>query len=673
MKNCFQAFGTAFLRGHFNLQKDCDIKIRISCDPTTYLKPYCMPRRGDGHDGGWLMGNSFIRFRLWFDGTFISCGPLRSSHDGDRIVHEFSLGTVSAGEHLSAVGFRGDRDGISIEIFAGDQQIEPEWKIFDARLFYAPIPWKCPQMNGYFKGNIGPGEIYEHIEGTLSPDGWNTDLSFDDSTWDVPRVVQCDLPERSAEFNYVVEIQEPVKIWKRENGNYVADFGQIAIGSIRLKGPDCGGEVELRLGEELWKNGQVRYEARAFVCYQELWNYRAGGQTLEHFGVRCFRYAELEGYQEELEPGAFRRVVISAPFSDSGILKTEHPYLPRIWNICRNTIRNITADYFVDCFTRERIPYEADTFLTIGASFVLNSDIRAAKRTLDYLLTHPTWPCDWALEMAILFYEYYMETGDVEFIRERFDRLLAYSGFRDLIQDGMIRKYPLTILVDWPVEYQQGYDLANSEYLTATNALSCKVLRLFSELASAIGRTELSAELQQESRNMAESINKKCFDPEKGLYKDRPESEHCSLYANMWALWCDIVPEKNIPSVLDFVEKYGMNCSLYSGYIYLETLFRYGRGKSAFALISGADSQWMKMIDAGLMSTPEYWHDPQEMISLAHPWGAYPPYLIARYVFGVKQSVPGWKEYVIEPDPSISFTGTLDMVRNGVVIHAERS
>lgn len=672
MKNCFHALGTAFLRGRFALQSVSDIKIRITCDPTTYLKPCCMPRRGDGHDGGWLMGNSFIRFRLWFDGKFISCGPLRSSHDGDRIVHEFSLENIAAGEHLAAVAFRGDTDGVSVEIFCGECSVEPQWKLFDARLLYSPIPWKCPGMNGYFKGNIGPGEIFEHIDGMISPDGWNSEIGFNDSSWSDPVIVQSDSPVRVAEFNYTVEVQKPVRIWKRENGNYIADFGKTGIGSIRLTGPVCGGDIELRLGEELW-NDQVRYEMRCQVCYQELWSFRAGGQTLEHFGVRCFRYAEIAGYSGDLNPEALQRIVITAPFADSAKFETAHPYLPSVWNMCSDSIRNLTADYFVDCFTRERIPYEADTLLTMAASFVVNSDLRAAKRTLDYLLTHPTWPCDWALEMAVLFYDYYMESGDVEFIRERFDQLVAYSGFRDLIQDGMIRKYPLIVLVDWPMEYQQGYDMGNSEYLTATNALSCKVLKLLSELASAIGKDAEAAELLQESRTMAEAIHARCFDPEKGLYRDRPESENCSLYANLWALWSNIVPEKYVPSVVDFVEKCGMECSLYTGYFYLETLFRYGRGKSAFDLLSGKDSRWMDMVNAGLTATSEYWYNPQEMVSISHPWGAYPLYLIARYVFGVKPTVPGWKEYVIEPDPAITFAGSLDMVRNGAVIHAERS
>ena len=671
MSSCFHAYGTAFLRGCFSLKNKTSLRIRISCDPTAYLKTYCMPLRTDGHDGNWLMGNSFIRFRLWFDGKFISCGPLRSIVNNTRVVHEFELNDLAAGEHLAAVAFRGDRDGVSVEIFDGEEQIQPTWKIFDARLFYAPLPWRHPNFHGYFKGDIGPGENFEHIDGLIAPDGWNTDLQFNDSAWTAPEIVQCDLEECPAEYNYTVEIQKPVKIWKLENGVYIADFGKTAIGSISLKGPAAGGEVELGLGDEL-RNGRVRHQLRCLVCYQELWTFRPGGQHLEHFGVRCFRYAELVGYQGELTGEELQRVVISAPFNDSGVMKTDHPYLSKVWELCRTSVRNLAADYFVDCFTRERIPYEADAHLTIGSSYVMNSDLRIVKRTLEHFLDHPTWPCDWALEMALLFYDYYMETGDLEFIRPRLDKLVSYCGFRDLIKDGMIRKYPLIVLLDWPMEYQAGYDMADCEYLTATNALSSKVLRLLSELASALGRDTLAAELEADSKAIAETINKCCFDSEKQLYKDRPDSDNCSLYANMWALWCDLVPEEKVGPVIDFVENYGMNCSLYSGYFYLETLFRYGRGKSAFALLSGADSRWMDMINADLTTTTEYWYQPNEPMNLSHPWGAYPPYLIAKYVFGVKPTVPGWKEYVVEPDPTFEFAGTLDMVRNGVAIHAER-
>jgi hypothetical protein len=140
----------------------------------------------------------------------------------------------------------------------------------------------------------------------------------------------------------------------------------------------------------------------------------------------------------------------------------------------------------------------------------------------------------------------------------------------------------------------------------------------------------------------------------------------------MWALYADIVPEKHQRKVADFVAEYGMDCSLYSGFYYLDVLFRYGHGQKAFEYIAKADSKWQEMINAGCTVTTEYWIGDVQMMSLAHPWGSYPAHFIAKYVFGIRPTLPGWKEYEIKPDESIKFEGELQMIRNNVKIISKR-
>ena len=115
------------------------------------------------------------------------------------------------------------------------------------------------------------------------------------------------------------------------------------------------------------------------ICSQEIWTFKAGGQTLEHFGVRTFRYVEIVGYQGEMRITDLGRLLIRAPFRDVAELKTPVKALTDIWQLCKNSVRNIGVDYFVDCFTRERLAYEADTLLVMGSSFVMNADLRLVK------------------------------------------------------------------------------------------------------------------------------------------------------------------------------------------------------------------------------------------------------------------------------------------------------
>ena len=175
-----------------------------------------------------------------------------------------------------------------------------------------------------------------------------------------------------------------------------------------------------------------------------------------------------------------------------------------------------------------------------------------------------------------------------------------------------------------------------------------------------------------EHEEMKRAINARCFDGESGLYVDRPGSQNHSLYANMWALYSDIVPEERQKKVADFVAQCGMECSLYSGFYYLDVLFRYGYGKEAFEYIAKNGSKWQEMLASGCTVTAEYWVGDVPMMSLAHPWGSYPAHFIAKYVFGIRATEPGWRKYEVKPDESIDFKGTLQITRNGVEIVSKR-
>ena len=661
------AAGNHYLRKNFILAAPRQLSLKITGEPHTYQKSCCQKLRKDGHDGNWLMGGSFIKFRIWLDGRYVGCGPLRAVETGVCVRHTFDLGELAAGRHTLAVACRGERCGISVEL-----PVEgADWKIFCANDFYAPVCWKQPEVYGYFKGDIGPGEFFENLDGTRYPDFWR-EPGFDDSAWETPAFRELERPVTESEYNYQEEYHAPQTIRQTAPGAWIIDFGEERIGSLFLRGPAAGGEVEVRLGEELFTPDQVRFQTRGGVCYQELWTFREGGQELSHFGVRMFRYAELKGYSGTLRSEDIGVNTLRAPYEAHTEFRSDHENLNRIWELCRTSVVNTAADFFTDCFTRERLAYEADSMLNLLSYHVFNTDLRIVRRHLSYQLNHPTWPCEWSQLMAMLFYNYWQETGDTAFIAAHFDRLRDYSGYLDLLRDGMIRKFPLDMIIDWPPEYLKYYDCGNGEYLTVPNALACKVLHHLSELAQAIGRSAEAEDLLEKSRAMRAALNRKCFDPVRGLYKDHPESDRCSLHSNMWALWCDLVPEDKVPAVLDHVVSCGMRCSLYSGFYYLETLFRYGKGKEAFKLLSEPDSRWMDMVRAGLTVTSEYWYEPKNRMSLAHPWGCYPAYLIVRYVFGLKPTEPGWRSYTAEPAPGFEFHGFLKMIRNGVTICAQR-
>ncbi len=669
MKEYIGCPGTWFLRRVFSLRTEAPAILRISGDPQRYLKEFCLPLRGDGHDGDWLMGGSFLKFRVWVDGVLIGCGPFRSATDGVRVEHEFMTEKLTAGPHVLAIVFRSEENGISAEMESSGGITLSPWKIRPGGAHFASGCPRHPNLHGYFKGDIGPGESFEDLEGNEYPDGWKQ-AGYDDSSWSPAEEKRLDLPTEKAEYNFVFEEKAPESLRRTSDGRWIIDFGDEAIGSIRLRGPRNGGYVEVRLGEEMFSEDRVRYEFREFmVCYQEMWNFRPGGQFLEHFGLREFRYAELAGYGDTLSTEDIRMIRVRAPFrEDCSILRSPDETLNRIWDLCKYTIKATSADLYTDCFHRERNAYEADALLTMLAQFAVSGDTQVAARTLGFLVTHPTWPLEWRLLLPHLFHVWYWETGDLDLVRKHYSRLIEYCSFPDLVREGMVRRFPGRVLVDWPESFRAQFDGGDGEYWLPPNALFARTLSILAELGDALGHDTRT--LRADHERLVGSIQEKCLRKD-GLYRDRPESDHVSIYGNLWALWSGCVPEEQSGQVADFLEECGMNCSLYSAFFYLDALFRYGKGRSAYGFLTGEGPYgWKPMLEAGLTLTSEYWYDPEKRMSLAHPWGAYPAWLVLRHVFGLRPTSPGWKTYVVEPaDTPLKGSGAeLSVVKNGETI-----
>lgn len=643
--------GICLLRREFE-STGGEMIVRVSADPHSYLHEYCQPVNSFGLDGLWAIGGSFIKFRLWVDGKFIGLGPFRTTDNAIAARHEFQIKPLP-GRHVIAAVYLGNSAGFNVEL--ENASFASEWKLFDADKIYRHFNPDHPGVDGYFKGDVGVGEYREHIDGLVLPEGWRMN-GFDDSLWPTASIAELERKEEQVPYEFVTERLNPASVRRTAEGHVLIDFGREVIGSVRLRGPMTGGEVEVRLAEEMQDADRIRFEFRRYmICYQEIWRFGKGGQWLENFGLREFRYAELVGYPGPFQAEDIYVDTIHAPFDDSSaILQTDSENLNAVWNLCKYTVKVTAMDLFTDCFHRERNAYEADGLINLLAYAAAGGTPEVAKRTVEYLAKHPTWPLDWRLQTPLLFDEYYWESGDLSPVEKNFDYLRDYCSFSEIRKDGWVQCFPVNpLLIDWPINYQEATDIGNGEFLTMPNALSGLTLKTLSSLATYLGRIGEAEELAEESRKVFKALNRDCFDPEKGLYRDRPESKNASFHTNLWMLRSGGVPSECVKPILDFITRCGMQCSLYTAFHYLDTLFHHGRGDWAYSFLvrEGQDS-WMDMIRHSCTLTTEYWYEPERRMSLAHPWGASPAYLIARHVFGIRPLEPGWMTYAIEPVPT---------------------
>ncbi|MBQ7404052.1 MAG: family 78 glycoside hydrolase catalytic domain [Lentisphaeria bacterium] len=647
MKKTFiQAIGSTLAGREFELKTSVsNAKISIISDRHSYLRDKCLKINNDGTDANWLIGGSFLKFKLYCDGKLIGTGPFRAQNDNALVRHTFSLPELCAGRHVLSLIFRGETYGINIESESLGIYADEHWKILNVNDVYRPVCYEFPNVTGYYKGDIGPGEYFEHLDGTKLPDGWKT-LPFDQIPWENATLIDADIEVEDAPYDYVISYHKPVSKRRTADGRWICDFGQEMIGSIALTG-EKNAFVELRLGEEMLDADRVRFQTRANTCYQEIWHFKGKGQILEHFGLRSFRYAEICGFDGEPE---IEKIAIYAPFDDNdSYMKSGINALDRIYDLCKRTIKYCNMDMYTDCFSRERICYEADTYVTMRTDFAVSGDSRVASQSMEFLIHHQTWPVEWKQMILPILDRYLMHTADFDLLKRNWHLLVNDCSYHHLMQNGIICQFPRKHIIDWPYHEIGNYDL-NAEALAVPNFLNYAGLRLLEKWAPYAGKdSEPFKNLADEAFASFQGIY---FDRKKGLYRDGYDSENCSLHANLWALWCGAVPENIQSKIAKFVADYGPRCSLYTIQFYLDVLFQYGYDQQALdILINDSDRSWLSMLDSGLTLTAEYWEKDH---SMAHPWGSCPANIIVEHLFGLKPTSPGWKSYEYKVSPLLT-------------------
>ena len=653
--------GNRFCRRTFVLtEKPVSGRLQVWADPHSYARDFWMCKPDDC-GVTWLLGGSFLKYRLWLNGEAVGAGPFRSVGPGMAVLHEFEVGaTMRAGRNVLGAICRGEKRGVGMKLimtFADGHRetlvTDSEWRMLDGNAIFRPICWEWQNLEQHFKGFTGPGEWPEHLDGTKFPFGWLTP-EYDDSRWE--QAEENGVVENRAEAagmaNYVQQVVEPVRLERRDDGGYVIDFGREVVAALELDSPPGGGTVEIRLGEELLSPDRVRFQMRTENCYQELWTFPAAGGRLANFGLRAFRYAEILGWHGDLQPQQVRALVLNVPFRwDDAAFSCSDERLERIWNLCRNSIAWTSLDVYTDCPSRERIAYEADAYITMLTHFGTERNTAIARRTLEYLLYHATWPCEWRQFMIPLFYEYLMHTGDFDPVAKHYETLKTQFSFHALMRDGLIREFPFPPIIDWPENCRDGYEFGPAN--TVANAFAYWDLTLLAELARYLDRNREADEYRALARELKAAFHRELFDPETGRYRDHADSRHGSFHASMFALAFGLVPDKAQQELADYLVKRGMCCSVYAAQFYLEALFKSGRAEAAVALMTADnDTSWLGMIRRGATLTTESWTPEQKPnMSWAHPWGSAPGNIIPRYVFGLRPTEPGWRDFVFEPRP----------------------
>ena len=473
-------------------------------------------------------------------------------------------------------------------------------------------------------------------------------------------------------------LQPPVSVTSVAPGVVLVDFGRVAFGNLRMLPPaGATGEITVHFGEAVADGrvnrtppGSVRYAltrvslagAGPIVAAPppDARNTRQPAAILtppEWGVVTPFRWVEVEGWPGELRPEHVGRQAAFASTwdDDAASFRSSDGLLDRIWELCRYSIKATTfAGVYVDG-DRERIPYEADAYLNQLSHYATDRDAQMARDTFDRLMTHPTWPTEWAFHMIFMAHADWMHTGDRAWLAARYDALKPKLLLDRARADGLLVSTEAhrtrEDIVDWPAGERDGFVFTPVN--TVVNAFHLRALALMADLAAALNRDAEAADYLARERSARAAFQRVLFEPARGLFVDGEGTDHASLHANLFPLAFGLVPAERASGVVAWLSRRGMACSVYAAQYLLEGLFAHGAGVEALALVTApGDRSWRHMVESGTTITWEAWdqkYKPNQ--DWNHAWGAAPANLLPRFVLGARPLAPGWRRAVIRPDP----------------------
>lgn len=569
-------------------------------------------------------------YKLWINGCFVAQGPAPAYpfHYGYNRIDVTKW--VQRGENVIAVhtycqGLRNrvwvsgdDRHGLLLEMTCNNDII-----------LCSDESFLCADHGGFSSvGVTGYDTQFLECYDASSPYTGFECITYDDSFWGKAAYrVHTDwvtVPQQSEML--VFENLEPVSC-SGKAGDIIADFGGVRVGypAFQMKGT-TGSEVIIRCAQELDTTGGLRTKLRANCVYEEKMLLSGGVDEYNVYDYKSFRYCEII-FPKDAEINHIHMVARHYPFALHATPYFNDPKLKPVWELCKNTIRWGAQEVIQDCMEREKGFYLGDGCYTSLTHAVLTGDWSIVRKLIDdalrtQFITDGLVTCmdcslmqeiaEYPLMLFPLVLAYMLMTDDLEFVKNKVNGLRAVlEDYRVNYEreDGLLSNLDKWCVVEWPANYQDGYDADIREGKVCTDA-HCVINAYYVMAVDVYNRIlrKLGLEEYRDSNIMRRRFFDAFYDKTSHLFRDRPESEHCSYPANGivfgFGLWPD---EESKEALLRMVKE--RTVEQLSFFVTFPVLFRLKR----MGLDDEVERQmalpgtWTRMIREGADVTFEGW------------------------------------------------------------------
>jgi hypothetical protein len=466
-----------------------------------------------------------------------------------------------------------------------------------------------------------------------------------------------------SQFMLPAREQSAVSTEKGTNSMLV-DFGKETFGFIKLHGLKGEGKLSVYYGES--KEEALSAEHCEALDRVDVDNAAAIDLTMKL--SKAYRFVNVQ-YDAGVSLDAVSMLYEYADVKQRGSFTCSDAEINKIYDVAKYTFELNTREFFIDGIKRDRWIWSGDAYQSYLMNYYLYFDNETVKRTTyalrgkDPVTGHINTIMDYTFFWFLGIYDYYLYTGDTNFIAQNYDRMKTLMDYvlarrnKDGLMEWMAGDW---IFIDWAAGLSKKGEVSFEQLLFAR---SLETMALCATIAN-------DKEAVTQYNILAADMRTKLFDiywndEKQALVHSRvdgKQTENVTRYANMFSIFFDYFnPQQKQQvkaSVLlnDNIQKI---TTPYMRFYELEALC--ALGEQDYVLQEMKD-YWGGMLQLGATS---FWeeYDPAKQgaahyamygrefgKSLCHAWGASPLYLLGKYYLGVQPTAPGYEKYIIEPN-----------------------
>lgn len=581
-----------------------------------------------------------------------------------------------------ATGSRGMISKTIIEYSDGSQTIigsDKTWKQTQAS------QWAVGQPQ---RGGEGVGRI-ETIDSRKSIANWNN-LKLDDSNWKNAAEIgpQPTAPwtgTLQSDLTRVVEKEIKAKsIQNLGNGKYLIDLGKVYAGSFKIAFNErtAGDTIKMLGGYALNPDGTISVKSNQSTNLS--FNFVPSGNNAVfnpnvYFGMR---YLQIDNAPNELNQNNVSFISRHFELDPShSSFQSSNEMLNNVWELMKHTLILGAQENFVDTPTREKGAFLLDSWSQAVPCMSVMYDRTMNMRVLNEFLESQDqyWPDgrlnavypnvdggrdipDFTQSYLLWVWDYYTQTGNIEFIKNNYSRLKKIADYVDTYKNestGLIHqlkggKGPYEYgIIDWPPTMRYGYDMS-VESKTVIDAYAYEDFNILSKIAEITGNTADKKLYTDKAEAIKKAINTHLIS-QNGLYIDgihnnQTVSTHVSQHANILPYALNIVPENNKKQVIDEIKRLKMSVGMVPLRWLPESLGLADEGEHLVDLYTNTKwDGWAKTIALGGTATWESWDADGTNQSMSHPWGTVGLLGMQNYILGIKALTPQHEKIQIKP------------------------